>query len=145
MLKYLKTFICYVLTFAMLITLLPPQVYEASTTVAGASELESANETIGYPGLDSGDSASLQDLVTQGNTVSMDDTVALKDAKIVMELTDRRTEYSKEYRLDNGLNLAVVYSEPVHYKENGKWEDIDNTLFSQGTGEAASYKNKAGA
>ena len=145
MLKYLKTFICYVLTFAMLITLLPPQVYEASTTVAGESEFESANETIGYPGLDSGNSASLQDLVTQGNTVSMDDTVALKDAKIVMELTDRRTEYSKEYRLDNGLNLAVVYSEPVHYKENGKWEDIDNTLFSQGTGESASYKNKAGA
>ena len=26
---------------------------------------------------------------------------------------------------------VVVYTEPVHYKSNGKWKDIDNTLANK--------------
>ncbi|MBO5097888.1 MAG: RHS repeat protein, partial [Agathobacter sp.] len=149
MFKYLKSFTCYLLTFAMLITLLPPQAYEASTSVETVSSQENYNDGQGTPYADTIEGASLGDplplgeLASTGNA-STDDT-SLEDAEIVMELTDRRTEYSKEYKLDNGLNLAVVYSEPVHYKENGKWKEIDNTLSSHGSGASGSYKNKAGA
>ena len=146
--NYIKAAVCYLLILAMLITLLPPQAYEASTAVRGVSGQESTNGIIGTannPGTITGNSTSLQAQVTSGNTVSMEDAVSVEDAKIVMELVKRRTEYSKEYKLDNGLNLAVVYSEPVHYKENGNWKEIDNTLKAHGSGKSASYKNTAGA
>ena len=35
--------------------------------------------------------------------------------KIVEELTDKRTEYTKQFRMDNGLFIAAVYSDPIHY------------------------------
>ena len=60
------------------------------------------------------------------------------------ELREKRTEYTKQFRLDNGLYMAAVYSEPVHYREEGEWKEIDNTLqlHSKGTGQV--YKNTAG-
>ena len=35
-------------------------------------------------------------------------------AEIVAEITDKRTEFSKEYKLSNGLNMAVVYPDAVN-------------------------------
>ena len=51
-----------------------------------------------------------------------------KDAKIVAEVVENRTEYTKEFKLDNGLFAAAVYSHPVHFLQDGQWLDIDNTL-----------------
>ena len=56
------------------------------------------------------------------------------DAKIVGELVSNRDEFSKEYLLDNGNSLAVVYDSAVHYKKDGQWEEIDNTLKSKEDG-----------
>ena len=53
------------------------------------------------------------------------------EAYIVHEIEDERTEYSKVYRLSNGLHMAAVYNEPVHYEKDGHWEDIDNTLVTK--------------
>lgn len=50
------------------------------------------------------------------------------DADIVGEDESRRDETTKHFLLSNGMYQAVKYSQPVHYKENGKWEEIDNTL-----------------
>jgi hypothetical protein len=61
--------------------------------------------------------------------------------KIVEELTDKRTEYTKQFRMDNGLFIAAVYSDPVHYEEDGQWVEIDNTLTAQLNG---TYTNTAG-
>ena len=63
------------------------------------------------------------------------------DASIVEEYTDNRTEFSKEFLLDNGLSLAVVYNSAVHYMKNGQWEEIDNTLQTNTSGK---FTNKAG-
>ena len=63
------------------------------------------------------------------------------EAVIVGEIADGRTEYSKEFLLSDGLHLATVYPEPVHYMKDGKWEDINNTLVADGKG---SYRNTAG-
>ena len=67
-----------------------------------------------------------------------------KEASIVAELSEKRTEYSKEFRLSNGLHMAVVYGEPVHFEEDGAWAEIDNTLKSVGTGTEAVLTNTAG-
>ena len=62
-------------------------------------------------------------------------------ATIVAEVPEGRSEYSKEFLLSNGLHMATVYADPVHYEKNGKWEDIDNTLVANLDG---TYKNTAG-
>ena len=47
----------------------------------------------------------------------------------VEELTSLREENIKHFRLSDGTYEAVVYTEPIHRKdENGVWQDIDNTI-----------------
>lgn len=64
---------------------------------------------------------------------------------ILMEVVEKRTEFSKEFKLSNGFNMAVVYPEAVHYEEDGRWEDIDNTLHGVESGGASVYQTTAGA
>lgn len=52
--------------------------------------------------------------------------------KEVFELTERREESVKHFRLEDGSIMAVQYAVPVHrVDENGKWQDIDNSLSVQ--------------
>ena len=67
--------------------------------------------------------------------------VDYSDAQIVEENVGNRTEFSKEFLLDNGVSLAVLYDSAVHYKKDGQWEEIDNTLQTKANGTLA---NKAG-
>ena len=60
------------------------------------------------------------------------------------EITENRTEYIKEYKMPDGLHMAVVYPDAVHYEEDGRWLDIDNTLKATGIGANAVYTNTAG-
>ena len=45
-----------------------------------------------------------------------------------MYLYDARDEFQKDYRLSDGSFIAVEYGVPVHYEEDGEWQDIDNRL-----------------
>ena len=76
--------------------------------------------------------------ITPSTNISEQETVS---GQIVEELTDKRTEYTKQFRMDNGLFIAAVYNEPVHYEKNGQWIEIDNTLAAQLNG---TYTNTAG-
>ena len=67
--------------------------------------------------------------------------INLKDVQVLEENVDGRTEFSKEFLLNNGLNLAVIYDSAVHFEKNGQWEEIDNTLQAKANG---TYANKAG-
>jgi len=58
----------------------------------------------------------------------------IQEAEVVGEVTAKRTEYSKEFRLSNGLHMAVVYPEAVHYEADNGWEEIDNTLTAKADG-----------
>ena len=52
---------------------------------------------------------------------------------VLEELTELREANVKHFSLSNGVNKAVMYSQPVHYiDENGNWIDIDNSLTLQG-------------
>lgn len=44
------------------------------------------------------------------------------------EETSQREENIKHFRLSDGSYSAVVYDEPVHYRQEGEWIEIDNTL-----------------
>lgn len=59
------------------------------------------------------------------------------------EDTSKRDLYTKVYQLENGFTEVVLFAHPIHYLEDGKYKDIDNSLeFVSGkTGDI--YKNKA--
>lgn len=51
------------------------------------------------------------------------------EAKIIGELKQERTQYSKTFKLNNGTNMVAKYPTPIHYKnKNGDWIDYDNSL-----------------
>lgn len=59
--------------------------------------------------------------------------------KIIDEVTTKREEYSKQFRLDDGSYMAVSYEQPVHFKaEKGKWIDYDNSLVNETESSASS-------
>ena len=68
---------------------------------------------------------------TSGQTLSeenaSEESVA-SSAKIIAEIPEKRTAFTKDYKLSNGLHMSVVYPEVVHYEDNGQWKEIDNTL-----------------
>ena len=66
------------------------------------------------------------------------------DAYILDELTERRTEFTKEFLMSNGLHMAAVYDNAVHYQENGQWQEIDNTLKLSAGRVGNVYTNTAG-
>lgn len=48
---------------------------------------------------------------------------------IVAELTDERTETTKNFLLDDGTEMIAEYNQPVHYKNSkGKWVEYNNSL-----------------
>ena len=44
------------------------------------------------------------------------------------EITGKRTLTSKTYARDDGKTTVVASVGPIHYQENGQWEDIDTTI-----------------
>ena len=84
-------------------------------------------------------SAPENESVPAENTESADNT-----GKVVEEIITSRDEYQKEFMLDNGQRMLVVFPVAVHYQEDGEWKEIDNTLKPQGTGDETVYQNNAG-
>lgn len=57
------------------------------------------------------------------------------------EVVEKRTEYSKTYKLTNGSYVTEQFFEPIHKKVDGNWVDIDDTL-TQSTALFRSAKNE---
>ncbi|WP_160680471.1 DNRLRE domain-containing protein [Clostridium sp. C8-1-8] len=53
---------------------------------------------------------------------------AQKESKIVGEVNEKRDESTKYFMKEDHSYEAAVYPIPVHYFEDGKWKEIDNTL-----------------
>ena len=69
-------------------------------------------------------------------------------SKIVGEVSELREEYAKHFVCEDGSYVVATYTEPVHYKEKGKWKEIDNSLklnseVKSGSGKSM-YAPKAG-
>lgn len=59
------------------------------------------------------------------------------EPEILGEVVEKREECVKHFRMSDGSMTAIVYSEPVHYKDGDKFREIDNTLIIDGK----EYKN----
>ncbi|MGE5398716.1 MAG: hypothetical protein ACM3MK_14425 [Chitinophagales bacterium] len=59
-----------------------------------------------------------------------------------VELPDYRTANSKRFINPDGTMTEEVNLDNIHYKKNGRWEDIDNTLIPTQDGDYT-YTNKA--
>lgn len=75
-----------------------------------------------------------QAIAQEATTPVTDEILSTEPMEIVNELPEKRTEYAKEYMLNNGMRMAVVYPDAVHYQKDGKWEEIDNTLTAKADG-----------
>ena len=65
------------------------------------------------------------------NTMAMSPAADGSDANpIVAEDVGQRGEFSKTFTTTDGSFEAAVYPFPVHYRNGGKWQDIDNSLIS---------------
>lgn len=47
------------------------------------------------------------------------------------EIKELRKRREKHFINNNGTITAYMYNRDIHYKKNGKWEDIDNTLLEE--------------
>ncbi len=52
-----------------------------------------------------------------------------KEYIIVGEDTERRDQFTRHFLTEDGSSLAAVYEVPVHYRKDGGWAQIDNTLI----------------
>ena len=119
--KTLMRFCSMLLAFVMLLNMMPLNIMASELQEKSASE-----EAYGATADESEMLAEKED--------------SAEDAYIVAEIVENRTESSKEYVLSNGLHMFTMYADPVHYEEDGQWEEIDNTLtISDGY-----YENTAG-
>ena len=120
--KKVMKLIAFVLTLVMSIYLLPLDAlaYELNTELADT--LQSEEETTGTEPVE-----------------------YETPAEVVMEIEGSRDEFQKEYLLDNGHRMYVIYPTAVHYDDNGQWQEIDNTLSATTLDGQAVYTNTAGA
>jgi len=71
---------------------------------------------------------------TSATDTSETDAVSPNDgtaASVVSEDTAKRDASVKTFLMSDGSYEAVMYSQPVHYQQDGQWVDIDNTLTSE--------------
>lgn len=109
---HFRKFLCFLLVALMVIQTLPLEAFAAT------DEPIIATDENGTP----------LEIVNDGRADKGGDPETGEDRTILGELDDQRDEYEKHFRLSDGSNMAVSYPIPVHYEENGEWEDIDNTL-----------------
>ncbi len=62
---------------------------------------------------------------------------------IIGEIENERDRYTKVFQRSDGTSVAVVASTPVHYEENGKWIDIDNSFVETTENDETVYENKS--
>lgn len=64
-------------------------------------------------------------------TFSLDQNPATLEPAALYEMEENRREFSTSFMQDDRSKLAIVTEEPMHYEdEQGKWQNIDNTLIS---------------
>ena len=54
------------------------------------------------------------------------------DAEILYEVEEKRDEYTKVYKKSDGTYTAIMTEEPLHYLNDGVWEEINNSMTLDG-------------
>ena len=64
-----------------------------------------------------------------------------QEAVILNEDESLRDETSKTFIMSDKSIQKVLYTIPVHYEEDGKWKEIDNTLSEDNSDNINGYSN----
>jgi len=102
-------------------------VYAISASGSGADLTTSKN----YPGpLPSARALDSKTLLSSTGALSQEvvQGTATKPAVKTGEITDKRTANTSQFRNADGTVTEKLYTQPIHYKQNGVWQDIDTTL-----------------
>ena len=76
--------------------------------------------------------------IDRGSKTMIDPSAALErdididgapESAIEEEVISLREESVKHFRKADGSFLAVTYPEPVHYRENGLWKNVDTSYL----------------
>lgn len=70
----------------------------------------------------------LTNIVYSGNYDNRTAVQTDSEAEILYEITEKRDANTKHFAMSDGTIKACIYPETVHYKKDGKYLDIDNTL-----------------
>jgi len=77
--------------------------------------------------------------VSGGDKTNSEKKTDSNSSAILKEIPELRNANSKVFLNEEGFYVAEVYLEPIHYKKNKQWIDIDNTLVSSKDNQ--SFKN----
>lgn len=93
-----------------------------------------------------GETSPEQTNVTQEPTSITDDTnPQSEELQVIGEDVSKRTLNSKTFIMSDHSYKATIYKENVHYKENGEYKNIDNSLsydVAENTDDFNGYENK---
>lgn len=109
-----------ILSILMLFELLPIQVL-ASAQTAGLGGATPGAET----------------------TATTESALPAEESDILLEIPEKRDEYTKVYLRGDSRYTAVVSSVPLHYLDDGEWIDIDNTLTETSVNGQTVFTNTA--
>ena len=81
------------------------------------------------------DYAFLKYLSTKTNEIihNLDEKTNLEDMRCSYEVVQLRTAKSKTFKKDNDAYEMVLYSDDIHYLDEGKYKEIDNTIIKGNT------------
>ena len=77
------------------------------------------------------------------NSISTEEEI--KEARIISEIVSKRDSNTKVFLRADGSETAVISGAPLHFKDDKKWVDIDNTLKEKTVDGKSVLQNKAGA
>lgn len=80
----------------------------------------------------------ISDVVNESTDIEND------EVEILYEVEESRDKYIKVYKKSDGTYTAMVSLEPLHFMQDGKWTDIDNTLISAEKNGKSVLTNKNG-
>lgn len=88
--------------------------------------------------------ASVLDTIPSADSAEIEQINEVLPAYVVEEDVSKHSEFFKEFILSNGLRLATIYPDSVHYEDNGQWKEIDNTLTAKIVDGQSVYTNTSG-
>ena len=84
-------------------------------------------------------------VTTDAPSVSAGDPSAEPQTTILGEDISRRKENEKHFRQSDGTYVEAIYSQPVHFEQDGQMVEIDNTLEEKTDEQGTYYENRANA
>ena len=123
--KMANKIISLLLTILTLLSIMSAATPVLATEVTGNGETESS---------DSYEDLNFQDEVEEESSAN--------EPEVLNEMVEWRTESTKYFRNSDGSYTAAQYAYPIHYKSNGEWKEIDNTLTEQSSEGKTSSSDK---